>query len=232
MSQRYFSDQPIAGDRATFADSEAHHLLHVMRAAVGDRVVLFDGSGWEFDASVARMGRREVELEIVDRRQVDREAAVNLTLAVPLPKGDRSRWLVEKAVELGVAQIVPLITARSTGGKEKGVEKLDRFVIEASKQCGRNRLLQIAEPCRFDELLHTAPAAAQRWLAHPTGPTVAPSTFAQDAGGAVLVALGPEGGFSDDEVASAAAAQWRVVSLGPRILRVETAALALAAKLL
>src|SRR5690349_4499478 len=98
MSQRFFSDQPITGDQATLADSEAHHLIHVLRVSTGDRVVLFDGSGCEFDASVARITRRDVQFEILARREVDRESPTHLTLAVPLPKGDRSRWLVEKAV--------------------------------------------------------------------------------------------------------------------------------------
>jgi 16S rRNA (uracil1498-N3)-methyltransferase len=232
MSQRFFSDQPITGDRATLADSEAHHLIHVMRAAPGDLVTLFDGSGSEFDASVARIGRREVELEVLARREVDREAAMHLTLAAPLPKGDRSRWLVEKAVELGVAQIIPLITARSTGGKEKGVEKLDRFVIEASKQCGRNRLLQIAAPLRFDQLLQTAPRDARRLIAHPPHGDADNGAVERELNSPVIVALGPEGGFSDDEIQAAVASDWRIVSLGPRILRVETAALAIAARLL
>ena len=226
MSRRFFSDTPITGDHATLADSEAHHLIHVLRASLGDSIVLFDNSGCEFDASVAHIGRRDVELAIVARREIDREARTSLTLAVPLPKGDRSRWLVEKAVELGVTTIIPLITARSTGGKEKGVEKLDRFVIEASKQCGRNRLLEIAAPLKFDELLQTAPVDALRLMAHPTaGPTALGDDTKK-----VFVAIGPEGGFADDEVQAAFAAGWQIVTLGPRILRMETAALAFAAK--
>jgi 16S rRNA (uracil1498-N3)-methyltransferase len=228
MSQRYFSHLPIAGDRALLADSEAHHLIHVMRAAPGDRIVLFDGSGCEFDASVARIGRREVEFEILARRAVDREAHTPLTLAVALPKGDRARWLVEKGVELGVARIIPLVTQRSTSGKEKGSEKLDRFVVEASKQCGRNRLMKIASPVKFVDLVRDTPADVVRLLAHRTGG----DSFAIDKPvSPVLAAVGPEGGFSDAEVQAALAAGWHCVSLSPRILRIETAALAIAARL-
>lgn len=226
MSQRFFSDQPITGDEATLADSEAHHLIHVLRVSTGDRVVLFDGSGCEFDASVARITRRDVQFDILARREVDRESPTHLTLAVPLPKGDRSRWLVEKAVELGVARIIPLITARSTSGKEKGVEKLDRAVIEASKQCGRNRLLEIAAPLKFEELLRAAPGDARRIIAHPSEA----ESLVPAASSKVITAIGPEGGFTDDEICAAMSAGWLVMSLGPRILRVETAALALAAR--
>ena len=91
---------------------EAHHLLHVMRAKAGTRVTLFDGSGWEFEAVVERAGRSEVELAIAGRQEIDREAQIAVTLGVALPKGERQKWLVEKVVELGVARLVPLETAR------------------------------------------------------------------------------------------------------------------------
>src|SRR5689334_9580454 len=112
MSERFFVTTPIAAERVKLEGPEAHHLSHVMRAKVGDRVALFDGSGCEFDAQIESIGKSVVELSVVERREVDRESAVRLTLAVALPKGDRQQWLVEKAVELGVASIVPLVTER------------------------------------------------------------------------------------------------------------------------
>ncbi len=139
MSRRYYSAAPLTSPRATLDGGEAHHLLHVLRATPGMRVVLFDGSGCEFDAEVASCGRAIVELAIVGRREVNRELAQPLVLGVPLPKGDRQRWLVEKAVELGVTRLVPLRTEHSTELGENASGKLDRYVIEASKQCGRNR---------------------------------------------------------------------------------------------
>ena len=108
MTDRYFVESPIRADRATLVGPEAHHLIHVMRAGPGDAVVLFDGSGAEFDAVVERSTRAEVELAVRSRREVDRESPRALTLAVALPKGDRQKWLVEKAVELGVRRMVPL----------------------------------------------------------------------------------------------------------------------------
>src|ERR1700759_1838130 len=112
MSDRFFISDPIRGDAVTLSGADAHHLAHVMRAEVGETVTLFDGSGSELLARIQSIGKREVELTIVERREVNRESATKLTLAVALPKGDRQRWLVEKAVELGVHALVPLETER------------------------------------------------------------------------------------------------------------------------
>jgi 16S rRNA (uracil1498-N3)-methyltransferase len=228
MPDRYFSETPIDADRVTLSGGESHHLLHVLRAAAGLRVVLFDGSGNEFDAEVRTCGRSTVELAVLERRNVDRELPFPLTLGAPLPKGDRQRWLVEKAVELGVTQLVPLRTARTVGAGDKAGEKLDRYVIEASKQCGRNRLMEIAAPQTWSDWLAAAPEG-RRLVADPTGRPIAAADWSQS--GPVFVAVGPEGGLTDGELAKVRAAGWDIVALGPRILRVETAAVALAALL-
>ena len=97
MSRRLYSEQPIASATGVVIDGgEAHHLLHVLRASPGMQITLFDGSGWEFDAEVAACGRSTVELTVHDRSEVNRELPFPLTLGVPLPKGDRQRWIVEK----------------------------------------------------------------------------------------------------------------------------------------
>ena len=231
MARRCYSEQPITGPQVALAGSEAHHLLHVLRATPGMKVVLFDGSGSEFDAEVSVCGRSTVDLSIVHRREVDRELPFSLTLGVALPKGDRQRWIVEKAVELGVTRLVPLETERS---EKQGGEKLGRYVIEASKQCGRNRLMEIAEPQRWSEWLAARPKEAtagpiRSWVAHPTGQSLTTNDLAHDR--PALIAVGPEGGLSDDETAKAVAAGWELIGLGPRILRIETAAIALASSL-
>lgn len=230
MSQRFFAESPI-GDApsARLVEAEAQHLAKVMRAKLGDEVALFDGSGWEFTARVSGIGKAAVELEIVDRRQIDRELPHALTLAVSLPKGDRQKVLVEKLVELGVTRLVPLDTERSVAeGTPAALARLRRQVIEASKQCGRNRLMEIAEPLSLPQLpQHSPPPTERRVLAHPSDAPLRNSA----AVGPVIVAIGPEGGFTDDEVALAAGVGWEIVSLGPRILRIETAAIALAALL-
>jgi len=225
MARRCYSETPIDGDQATLDGSEAHHLLHVLRAAPGMSVTLFDGSGCEFNAEVTACKRSTVELAITERREVDRELPQPLVLGIALPKGDRQRWIIEKSVELGVTRLLPLVTERS---EKQGGDKLGRYVIEASKQCGRNRLMEIAEPVRWGDWLATEGGAApRRWVAHPTGAQPTPAALAERH--PTLVAIGPEGGLSDAEVEAAAAAGWEVVGLGPRILRIETAALGLVA---
>jgi 16S rRNA (uracil1498-N3)-methyltransferase len=227
MSERYFVDEPISGGRVVLEGPEAHHLIHVMRAAPGLNVVLFDGSGAEFRAVVERVGRNEVELAVLSSEQVDRELPFDLTLGVALPKGERQKWLVEKAVELGVTRIVPLRAERGVAQPvEAALGRLRRAVIEASKQCGRNRLLVIDEPRSWSEFVGAPATTSCRLLAEPHGGQMLPPGKSPDR---VLLAIGPEGGFTGEEVALAVAAGWQTVDLGPRILRVETAAMALAA---
>lgn len=229
MSQRFFVETPI-GEAATarLIDAEAQHLAKVMRAKPGDEIVAFDGSGWEFVARVAGLGKSSVELKIVERRQLDRELHHPLTLAVALPKGDRQKVLVEKLVELGVTRLIPLETEHGVAeATPSALTRLRRQVIEASKQCGRNRLMEIAEPMTLARLVESIGAEEQRILAHPSGPALPGLAMHESA----TAAVGPEGGFSDAEVRVARSAGWEIASLGPRILRIETAAIALAALL-
>lgn len=248
MSQRFFCEEPIdwapgsaTTPHATLEGAEAHHLLHVMRAKIGDRVTLFDGSGSEFPAQVAEVGRSTVELTVLARETPDREAPAELTLGVALPKGDRQKVLIEKLTELGVARLTPLVTERSVAApKASGLEKLRRGVIEASKQCGRNRLMVVDDPMPLAVFLSDT-RASERLIAHPAGAPLPgraglacrSTEIAPPAGEAcptnTAAAIGPEGGFTDAEVAAAEAAGWTAASIGPRILRIETAAIAIAA---
>jgi 16S rRNA (uracil1498-N3)-methyltransferase len=227
MTQRFFVETPITGSQASLKGPEAHHLIHVMRARSGAEVVLFDGTGPEYTARVDRVGRSEVELTVLSRTEVDRELPRELILGVALPKGDRQKWLVEKAVEIGISRLVPLVTQRGVAQPiDQAVVRLERSVIEASKQCGRNRLMQVAGPQEWSEYVAAAPVECGRLMAHQGRDGEMQLPLA----GAVYLAIGPEGGFTEDEVTIARAAGWQSVDLGPRILRVETAAVWLAAK--
>jgi 16S rRNA (uracil1498-N3)-methyltransferase len=168
MSRRFFVETRLASSHARLVGSEADHLIRVLRAQVGDEVVLFDGSGAEFRSRLVSVGRSEVDLQVLERCVIDRELSPPLLLAVALPKGDRQRWLVEKAVELGVSQLIPLATERGVAQPvDRAVQRLQRAVIEASKQCGRNRLMTISSPQTIAECLAAAPPDCQRWLIHP-----------------------------------------------------------------
>jgi len=235
MSERFFSSQAITSDRVTLDGAEAHHLLHVMRADVGERITLFDDSGAEFSAVVEALGRSDAALRIVERRVADRELPFPLTVGIALPKGERQKWLVEKLTELGVTALVPLATEHGVAQPTDGsLDRLRRAGIEAAKQCGRNRLMQIAKPQAWDEWTSQISIAGdlrspeyRRLIAHPGGTPLSQIDLA-----AMLptnLAIGPEGGLTDAEVVAAIDAGWQPVDLGSRMLRVETAAIALAA---
>jgi 16S rRNA (uracil1498-N3)-methyltransferase len=225
VPDRVYCPDPVVDGRLTLTGEEAHHLIRVRRVVPGELVTVFDGRGAAFRAEVREVGRDRAELIVVGEPVADRPAACVLTLATAVPKGDRFDWLVEKATELGVARLVPLITERSVvdprGGK---LDRLRRRVIEASKQCGRNRLMELASPIDWPGYLH-AEAAPARLLAHPGG--LPAGAWAPPAKGEqAALAVGPEGGFTPDEIEAARAAGWREFGLGPTVLRIETAGLA------
>jgi len=210
-------------------ESESHHLIRVRRIPQGATIVLFDGSGWEYEAEVAELAHRQVRLRIMASARKSRESSSPLTLGVALPKGDRQRLLIEKCVELGVAHLVPLSTRRSV--VEAGPSQLarwSRYVIEASKQCGRNHLMTVVPPTSTKAFLESAPTEAVRWFFHPSGANSI-RAIPPTEGGSVIAAIGPEGGWHDDEVSCAESHGWPTVALGRPILRTETAAIAVAA---
>lgn len=227
MADRFFVDGGIQGDSALLVGAEAHHLLHVMRGKVGDLVKLFDGGGLEYLAQISKRGRREVELAVIQADPVDRESTLRLTLAVAMPPGDRQHWLVEKSVELGVTRVVPLITQRSGTVTESSLARLRRGVVEASKQCGRNRLMEIAPACPWSEFVAMNRAATR--IIAAIGAAQLDAVFGEtNKCVEAVVAVGPVGDWTPEELDLAETHHWLAVGLGPRILRVETAALLLA----
>jgi 16S rRNA (uracil1498-N3)-methyltransferase len=225
MADRFFTPALLQPGEFILDGGEAHHLSAVRRFGPGDRVILFNGDGNDYPAVVTAIGKKSVSLNVLRVEPADRELPFPLVVASALPKGDRGDFLIEKLTELGVTRFVPLLTARSVvQPKESAVEKLTRAVIEASKQCGRNRLMQVDPPRTWDAFLKRTDLPTRRFLLH-TGEGAQPFVGA----GACVVAVGPEGGFTPEEAATACEAGWQVVSLGPRVLRVETAAVAAAA---
>lgn len=227
MADRFYTPDPLGPGEYALTGPEAHHLAAVRRFGPGDRVVLFNGDGCDYPAEVLSAGKRAVALLVSAPVPADRERPFPLVVASALPKGDRTDFLIEKLTELGATRFVPLVTARAVvRPKPAVVEKFERGVIEASKQCGRNVLMAIDPPQEWAAFVARADLPAARVVLHP-GPDLAGLA----AAGGCAVAVGPEGGFAPDEVALALARGWRAASLGPRVLRVETAALAAAAVL-
>jgi 16S rRNA (uracil1498-N3)-methyltransferase len=235
MSDRFYTPDPLGPGEYVLSGPDAHHLAAVRRFGPGDWVVLFNGDGREYPAEVIEADRKRTVLNILAAAEADRELPFPLVVASALPKGDRADFLVEKLTELGVTRFVPLSTTRAVvQPKGAKVEKFERAVIEASKQCGRNRLMAVDPPAKWDEFaarVENMPAV--RVVLHPPAaeqpihPLADLAEVVRRCG--VVFAVGPEGGFTDAEVATAGAAGWRRVALGPRVLRVETAAVAAAA---
>jgi 16S rRNA (uracil1498-N3)-methyltransferase len=224
MADRFYVNSPVQPGTVVLQGPEAHHLRTVCRLRPGDQVCLFNGDGREYPARITALDRRTATLEVLGVEMPERELGFRLEAAAPLPKGDRAQFLLEKLTELGVAHFVPLQTVRSVvHPRETKLEKLLRYVIEASKQCGRNCLLQVGPLTTWQEYCQRPDLPALRVLGDPSGGAL-PATPGVDA----AFAVGPEGGFTAEEVALARGAGWQLVALGPRILRVETAAIGLA----
>lgn len=228
---RIFVAAPVADEQIVLDGPEAHHLLHVYRGTRGMLVCLFDNTGYEYTARIECCRRHDVELKVLSRQHVDRELPGTLTIGAALPKGDRQTFLIEKSVELGVASLVPLITERGIAQPTDGaLRRLQQTVIQASKQCGRNRLLQILEPQLATIWFAELPAATQRWIAHPDDRmNTAQIGDLSLSDPRIYCAIGPEGGFSPDEFQQALRFGWKQLHLGPRRLRVETAVVTAAA---
>jgi 16S rRNA (uracil1498-N3)-methyltransferase len=232
MSERYYINSPLHPGPIELTGPESHHLATVCRLRPGAAVCLFNGDGRQYPALVRHVARRSVVLEIVAVEAPERELPFALAVAAPLPRGDRGVFLIEKLTELGVTAFVPLSCERSVVHPREGkMDRLHRHVIEASKQCGRNVLLRIDELVEWASYCRDGNTAELRILGQPGGADGVPWTNATPHA-AVRVAVGPEGGFTEAEVAMAREAGWRCVDLGPRILRIETAALALAVKVI
>ena len=226
MSHRFFLSQTPTEDTARLEGDEARHLARVMRAKTGDTVELFDGQGTSWTATVQAIQRNHVLLRLDQKQSETISNKPTITLAVALPKGDRQKWLIEKITELGTDSLVPLTTTRSVAEPTAAaISRLQRGVIESCKQSGRNRLLEITQPQSLHNLLTTS-SASLRILACPDG-TPMQSILLKPIDN-ILIAIGPEGGFTDEEIRTANTSGFAQMSLCQNILRIETAAIAAA----
>jgi 16S rRNA (uracil1498-N3)-methyltransferase len=227
MPRRFFSAVDFSSDSLELTGREAHHLQRVLRMQPGESVWLFDGQGHEVLAQIVSVQRDAVLLHVTERRDLAHSTVPPVTIATGVPKGDRFRWLIEKATELGVQRIVPLVTQRSIVDPGQGkLDKLRQTIVESCKQCGRSQLMELTEPISWRDCLTSELPGCEAWIAHPHGDPVTSQLMAP--GLPKLFLIGPEGGFTDDEVDEAITAGARRMQLGPRILRIETAVVAIA----
>ncbi len=231
---RFHCPGPLAAGQTLELPPGAARHVQVLRLQPGATITLFNGEGGEFEAVIERMGRSDVDVQVLRHHAVEREAVRQVHLAVGMPANERMDWLVEKAVELGAASIQPLVAERSvlklSGERaEKKRAHWQAIVVAACEQCGRNRVPPVHAPRDLARWLESPPLASERWMLS-LDPAAHPATHIT-GDGSVLVLSGPEGGLSAGEERAARAQGFQAVGLGPRVLRAETAPLALLAAL-
>jgi 16S rRNA (uracil1498-N3)-methyltransferase len=218
---RLFATLPLSeGTRVELDAGQANYLGNVLRMKAGAELLLFDGASGEWLARVVEAGKKRMTLT-VERRTREVETIPDLWLAFAPVKRARIDWLVEKATELGVARLIP-VTTRRTVIDRLNLDRLNAHIIEAAEQCGRTVLPTLAEPVSLDAFLQSS--SRTLYFADEAGGERAAAAFAP---GPATILIGPEGGFAPEERAAIRAIPGaKAISLGPRILRAETAALA------
>jgi 16S rRNA (uracil1498-N3)-methyltransferase len=232
---RFYCPVPLASGQSLDLPPGAARHVQVLRLQPGVRITLFNGEGGEFDATIEEMGRRDVHVQVGAHEAVEREGRHRITLALGIPANERMDWLVEKATELGAGAIRPLLTERTVlrlAGEraEKRLAHWQGIAVAACEQCGRNRVPVIHPVRDLAEWLRQLPGThdeARLMLALRTDARALPEASAQ----AMTVLSGPEGGLSAAEEEAALRAGFQAVTLGPRVLRAETAPLAVLSRL-
>jgi 16S rRNA (uracil1498-N3)-methyltransferase len=226
---RVYVEEALCADKScTLEGSAANHIMRVLRLRDGDTLTLFDGRGGEYGARIAGFSKHSVQVDVQEHRDLERESRLRLTLAQGISRGERMDWVMQKATELGVTRIVPVITERTVvkldeRQGERKVEHWRAIVIAACEQSGRNRVPEVAPPCAFHEVLRSDDSAGKKLLLSPTGKLNARDL---SLSGPATLLVGPEGGLSPEEQELAVSAGFEQVRMGPRVLRTETAAIA------
>jgi len=232
---RVHVEEPLAsGKRCLVTGNAANHMVRVLRLGVGAAITLFDGAGGEYAARIESVRKDAVRVEVGAHAALERESPLDVTLAQGVSRGERMDWVIQKATELGVRRIVPLITVRSVVRLDahQAPKKLQHWrgiAIAACEQCGRNRLPELAVPVDFLEFLASeAHGDAMRLVLSPAASL---RIGAIESPQKIIILIGPEGGLAAEEAEVAIDRGFTAVSLGPRILRTETAAIAALAAL-
>jgi 16S rRNA (uracil1498-N3)-methyltransferase len=228
MRRFYAPKENFSPDKITLALEETRHLRDVLRLRAGEKIQVFDGDGKEFLCEIESISKKETSLQIIrEVAPAAPESDLDLTLAVALLKGEKFDLVVQKSVELGVTKLVPLNTKRADvkfREADKKTERWQKIALEACKQSGRAKLMQIEPPVDFDKFLKTAEGA--KILFAERGGT---GFAAINAGKKITALVGSEGGWETSEVELAAANGFQIITLAGRILRAETAAIAISA---
>jgi 16S rRNA (uracil1498-N3)-methyltransferase len=206
-----------------------HHLVHVLRARTGDKLTLFNGAGGEYESVIVNIDKKGVDVNITSFMPREVEPPCHIYLAQGLARGEKMDFIVQKAVELGVQKIIPLLTEHcnvrlDNERKEKRLQHWQGIAVNACEQCGRNRLPGITSPISFETWLPTVKAGLCFVLSPHVQNKLPTDTLPSCA--SIVLLIGPEGGLSDNEIKAAIQHGFLPLNLGPRVLRTETASLA------
>ncbi len=232
MSRFFVSPELVRGNNIMLSGKEAHHILDVMRLKELDKVVTFDGTGREYIGFVKEVRRKSLTIEIVETRTPLNKGASRITLIQAIPKKDKMDYIVEKATELGAYSIMPSITKRTIpdwdeGKKITSQERWQRIAQEAAKQCGRLDVPEVKALRGLESVLSDVGEYDLKLLAALSDEAVSLKEALGDfKGGMVAIAIGPEGDFTAEEVKKAQDAGFKLINLGPRVLKSDTAGIA------
>ena len=226
---RIFTDSPLAvGSQCQLDDNAANHVGRVLRMQAGQALLLFNGDGQDYRATITEAGKKHVQVAVTEAAENETESPLRVVLAQTLSKGDRMDYAVQKAVEMGVSEIVPLTTERCDvklkGDREdKRLRHWQQVAISAAEQCGRARVPEIQPVMTVQQWLEHARACDLRLVLHHRTER---SLNTLEKPSSIALMIGPEGGLTAEEIALAEDNGFLPVALGPRVLRTETAPVA------
>lgn len=225
---RIFTHQVLASNiTLSLAEPQSHYLSKVLRMQAGRELILFNGEGGEYGAEISAVHKKHVDVLVKEFSAENRQSHLQLELAIGVSRGERMDWVLQKATELGVTKIIPLMTERTEvklGGEraDKKMEHWQHIIISACEQCQRNILPALCEPKDYSEWITQCDAELKFVLHHRDSQCLPKEKTTKS----VALLIGPEGGLDDDEIAQAIARGFSPLTLGPRVLRTETAPVA------
>ncbi len=239
MTRIFLPPEELTSNQISITGDNARHLSLVLRIQPGEQIVIFDGQGYKYECTITQTHKKEVIAVIDARKACSVESPVSIILAQGLPKADKMNLIIQKSTELGIRSIIPLITEHSQVRYTEKVERWKKIALSASQQSGRDRIPDIYDPIDFDKFIARKSSLLEKW--HDRKLPLKCLIFSQrekdrnlkkvlseikNEAHHIILLIGPEGGFSKKEVTAAVDNGFVEVSLGPRILRTETAPLA------
>ena len=221
----YIDQKIISGEIISIPADKAHHVMHVLRLRVDDQLTLFNNSGFQFDSHVVEKGKKTIQIRVGEQRQNNKESSLDVTICLAVTRGQRMDFSIQKAVELGVRKIIPVISEFSNvklvnNREDNKLIHWKKIIIGATEQCGRSILTELESPITFDESVGLF-ADTTKILLHPDAEQKMSEINIKNE--KIIMMSGPEGGFSDDEFKKALDNNYTAVNVGPRVLRAETA---------